>query len=147
MEYRPDQEVRINNIESRAIVVKETKLLLMFRRKNGEEYYVLPGGHMREGETPEQTCIRELFEETAVKIHNIKPALQITDFAKKKPRINYYFISNWESGVPKLNGEEIERCSEENYFEPMWVDFDKISVLTIYSAAAKEWILENIVHK
>ena len=53
---------------SRGIIVENGKLLAMFRRrinnKNEKiEYYVIPGGGIENGETKEETFIRELNEE------------------------------------------------------------------------------------
>ena len=36
-----------------AIVMKDNKILLMYRRRNGFEYYAVPGGHIENGEKPE----------------------------------------------------------------------------------------------
>ena len=41
-------------------------LLLRNRRKNGEDYYDLPGGRLDIGETPEAAVARELQEEAGV---------------------------------------------------------------------------------
>ena len=42
----------------RAIIIKGDKILLMHRKKDGEEFWVYPGGHLELGETPEQAMIR-----------------------------------------------------------------------------------------
>ena len=52
---------------ARAIIFKDNKLLVFFRRKikDGNEitYYAIPGGHVEGNETCEETVIRELKEE------------------------------------------------------------------------------------
>ena len=35
---------------------------------HGDNQYSLPGGHMEIGETPEESCIREVYEETGLEI-------------------------------------------------------------------------------
>ena len=62
-------------INSRAVIIENGKVLTMFRRKtkNGitEEYYVIPGGGIEDGETLEENVKRELSEELNVEIEII----------------------------------------------------------------------------
>ena len=51
-----------------AIIVKDGKILLMHRTRNGQEFYVFPGGGVEEGETNEEACAREISEETTLTI-------------------------------------------------------------------------------
>ena len=117
----------------------------MFRRKNGEEYYTFPGGHMREGEEPVETAIREILEETTVTVVGMEPAFEFRNFVKpKKTKIEYYFVGNWESGDPQLSGEESRRMSEENYYEPMWVPIEDLNSLNLLPMLAKEWVIDDL---
>jgi 8-oxo-dGTP diphosphatase len=50
-----------------ALIIKEDKILLMHRKKEGREYWVFPGGSVEEGETPEEAVIREIMEELSLK--------------------------------------------------------------------------------
>jgi len=146
MDFREDQEIRINNIQCRGFVVKDNKILVMYRKKNGEEYYVFPGGHMRQGEQPEDTVIREIEEETTVKCTIQRKAYKLIDYAKtNKPQTEYYYICNYISGTPRLSGEESRRSTEENYYQPMWIELTQLSNLLVYTAQAKEWIISNLV--
>jgi 8-oxo-dGTP pyrophosphatase MutT (NUDIX family) len=113
----------------------------MFRRRDGEEYYVFPGGHMRFGEKPVDTVRREIEEETTVKVKELKPAFDFFNYLRKERR-DYFFVGRWESGEPVLSGEESRRNDEDNYYEPMWVDRDKIKELNLYPLFAKEWFEE-----
>ena len=143
MEYREDADIRLNNIQSRGIILNGDKVLLMFRRKNGNEYYVFPGGHMRKGETPQETAEREIEEETTIKVRNLELVFEFRNYIRKdKEQIDYYFVGEWKSGEPVLSGEEYRRANEDNYYEPMWIDINKVQELTLYSLAAKEWFME-----
>ena len=48
------------------VIIKENKILLMRRMKNGQEYYVFPGGGVKEGESTETAIIREIKEELSL---------------------------------------------------------------------------------
>jgi len=51
-----------------SILIEKEKVFLIHRQKEGCEYYVLPGGSIEEGETPEAACIREAKEETSLQV-------------------------------------------------------------------------------
>lgn len=54
---------------SAVLIIRDHKILLLERTKSTEPvFYVLPGGGVEAGETPEQAAIRELHEELGVDI-------------------------------------------------------------------------------
>ena len=59
-------------VSSRAIIIKDNKLVVLFRRRirDGKvvEYYSLPGGGLEEGETLEENVLREVNEELGIEI-------------------------------------------------------------------------------
>ena len=48
------------------LVVRDGKILMIKQKREGREYYAIPGGGIEDGETPEQAAIRELWEECNV---------------------------------------------------------------------------------
>lgn len=162
MDYldREDTDFRINNKECRAAIIKDDEILLMFRRKEGVEYYVFPGGHMQIGETPEDTIIREIYEETGVTVTKLRPAYEAKNYEKcikktlsmdeipnrkdctEKILYHYFFLCKWSSGEPRLVGEELRRCTKDNFFEPRWVKLSDMLKLEVYPYSAKGWLRE-----
>ncbi len=51
---------------AQCIVIRDGKILAAVHRHNGEDIYVIPGGGIEAGETPEQAALRELREEANV---------------------------------------------------------------------------------
>lgn len=49
-----------------AILIKNNEILLMWRNKEGKEYWTFPGGGVEGDEKTEEAVIRELREETTV---------------------------------------------------------------------------------
>ena len=47
-----------------AIIVKDGRILMVQQGKHGRVFWNFPGGHIEENETPEDTCAREVKEET-----------------------------------------------------------------------------------
>jgi len=141
MKEPEDSNIRINTIQSRGIILKDDSVLLMYRKKNEEEYYVFPGGHMQEGEEPIETVTREITEETTINVKDLNPAFEFKNFVKeKKVVIDYYYVGYWDKGDPKLSGEESRRCSKDNFYQPLWIPLIDIKSLNIYPLMAKEWV-------
>lgn len=53
---------------ARAIIIEGGKLLLMHRNKEGSQYFTLVGGRASEDETIEQALVREVMEETGLRV-------------------------------------------------------------------------------
>lgn len=120
-------------VSSRGIIIENDYVYLMFRRRikeNGEmkEYYVIPGGGINENETLEENVKREVKEEFLVDV-------KINGYIGKdesEETIANFFSCSIISGTPKLGGEELDRCTESNYYEVRKVkieDLDKIDVM------------------
>lgn len=124
-------------IGARAVIFNGDKVYLMYRRKNGKEYYVLPGGGVENNETLEETVKRELKEEFSVDIKVIG-YLGINEF---NTSINHFFYCEIVSGTPVLGGEEKEQNNENNYYEIRKVDVNDIDKYEIY---AKEMITKAL---
>jgi 8-oxo-dGTP diphosphatase len=140
-----DQDIRIDNQRCAGIVLKNESVLFMYRKKNGREFYVLPGGHMQEGEKAEDTMAREIMEEASINVKEVRLAFEFRDYIKDN--FDYYFLCEYESGELQLGGEEVQKNSAENVYELRWVEFANISELNILPKAAKEWIQETLVEK
>lgn len=110
----------------RAVIIEDNKLLVFFRRKlvNNKmiTYYALPGGHLEENETLEETVIRELKEEMNVDIK----ILDYLGMIKVDGVLEYYYNAKIVGGNIEFGGEELERCNENNYYEIRWLGLDEL---------------------
>ena len=103
------------------LINKETEKILLGMKKRGfgKNKWNGFGGKVEDGENIKQAAIRELFEESGVKVKDAKKLAELTFFFKNKPKWNqvvHVFISNnWK-------GEAIE--SEEML--PKWFNFKDI---------------------
>ena len=134
-------------VSSRGIIIEDEKVYLMFRRKRNndgtfKEYYVIPGGGIEENETLEENLIREMKEEFSI---DVKIEGYLGKDEGEESIANFYSCSII-SGIPTLGGEELEKCTENNYYEIKKVslkDLDNINLLgkdMILKAYNKEFI-------
>ena len=117
----------MKRISARGFVITEKGLAVIFRRKINEkgvkEYYVIPGGGIDEGEDIIEGLKRELKEELDIEV-------EVNDLAFKvetDERIEYFYNCKYISGDFKLNGEELDRMSDSNYYEPTFIEIKDIN--------------------
>ena len=103
-------------IGSRAVVIQNGKLLVT--REEACDYWMLPGGGLEIGETPEECCIREVSEETGYLIEPIEKFLVINEYYGEFHYICHCFICRMiGKGEQKLT--KIEKMRG---LVPKWVD-------------------------
>jgi len=79
------------------IVDKDGKILMIKRaKKEGDLVWAFPGGKVEEGETKEQACIREVYEETGINV-KIKQILGERVHPNTNAKMTY-FLCNYVNG-------------------------------------------------
>lgn len=94
-----------------AIIINENNKILLLRRSPNIEAWqpgkwALVGGGVEEGEEPVDTCKREIYEETGLRINNFKEKFKLQ---RNPDSVEYVFIAKYD-GDPhdiKLNFEHI----------------------------------------
>lgn len=114
---------KFTRIAARGIIKEDGKLALIRSGKYGD--YKFPGGGMEEGESMEDTLIREVLEETGLKVihKSIRYFGKIKEIKRDKEQsrifeqISYYFYCDVyeEMGEPNLTEEE-----EKYEYELIW---------------------------
>jgi 8-oxo-dGTP pyrophosphatase MutT (NUDIX family) len=112
------------------VVIKDDKVLLMHRVKNGKAYYSFLGGRPEAGEAPEQTALRELKEET--NLDGVLGTCLGTVPEKGNEQIGLYFLCTEFSGVAELGGPEKEVSCPENQFKLEWVNKADLKKIIVY---------------
>lgn len=124
------------------IVIRDNKILLMKRVKNGRLYYTIPGGSVEEGETNTGAAEREVYEETRVQMRVIK-LLYRHEFDTGE--VQEYYLCKYLSGEPRLEeSEESAISSETNSYEPLFIPISKLADLPIVPPKIKERLLEAV---
>lgn len=113
------------------IIVKDGKVLLMRRTRDGCAHYIVPGGGIEAGESVEETAVREAKEETNFDIvlgpklwhRHINPLFEETAF----------LVTEF-SGELQLGGPELASLSATIKYDFEWIPLEEACDLPYYPA-------------
>jgi len=101
------------------ILMQDNRVALIERHRAGLHYFTFPGGHVDEGETPEQAAIRETEEELGLQVTPTRLLAQIGWQGKWQ---FYYLVEvtggEFGSGIGK---EMLDPLPERGTYRPMWM--------------------------
>ncbi|MBI2626836.1 MAG: NUDIX domain-containing protein [Parcubacteria group bacterium] len=134
------------------IIIKDSKVLLMHRKRHGDDFYVFPGGRLEDDETVEQALVREMKEEVSLDIINFKKLFQLKNQLKDEYGGYYpgyseeeYFLIESFLGDPVLGGPEKEKMNDQNQYYLEWTDLSKINQIeSLYPKEAINKLLEYL---
>jgi 8-oxo-dGTP diphosphatase len=133
-------------ITGRGLIIKDGKLLLMERWRDGLHYFSIPGGAVESGETIEQAAARELYEEMSLKVQ-LERKLYIMKDADSEHHI---FLCTFSSGQPQLHPDSPESIANtlgKNRFEPRWVPIEEVAKLPfIYWEPMRKPLAHDLLH-
>ncbi len=104
------------------IVMRDGKFLVLQRQgSHGEGTWSVPGGWMELGESFEQASVREIDEETGMKIKNVRFAGVTNNVMldENVHSITIWTMADWAGVEPSIT--EPEKCADQR-----WVDFDTL---------------------
>jgi 8-oxo-dGTP diphosphatase len=129
---------------SRAIIIRENQILLIFRRKQDKEYYVFPGGRVESDEVAEKAVVREVMEETNVSVLAGKLFCRIIDPNNEE---HIFYLCRYLEGFPSFkNSEEEKRSSPDNYYEPKWISLKDLSKLLLYPLEVRDKVISEFLN-
>ena len=132
-------ENRICNFRVAGVLIKNNSILLQ-KEKNGKEYAV-PGGHVRAGETTEQSLIREYLEETGVDIICNRLCWVEETFwewgDKNAHTITFYYLISLENDSELSVKASFPQKDNDNVVLE-WVPLENIETIMVYPQFLKE---------
>ena len=93
------------------IVIKDGTVLLGLRKNShGDGTWAFPGGHLEFGESIKACARREIFEETGIRIKNLRYGPYTNDIfeTEGKHYVTLFILADYESGVPRV--KEPHKC-------------------------------------
>lgn len=131
---------------SAAIIKKDGSYLFMKRVKKDKTYYTTIGGRPEGNETPQETAIREVEEESGLiitlKSHPFICDAEIHSGYYTAPE--YFFWADSITGTPQLGGEEKEENNPENSYELVWVSERDLASITLLPTSIHTRLIKDL---
>ena len=102
-------------VSARALVVEDEKLLLV---GHSPKYWYTPGGRLEAGESLTDCIVREVFEETGlrVKVGDLVHVFEFYDFSEGFHKVECYFLASIEEGNLSLDWKDVGGEVKFRYF-------------------------------
>lgn len=87
-------------------VLRDDRILMVRHVHDGRDYWTLPGGHIKSGESPEQAARRELLEETGV------PLLEIRELFRDEDGVCFLGVCEPDAEATLGSDPDLEAASQ-----------------------------------
>lgn len=92
--YLDDKHVRV-----RALIINEDNEVLLIRSWFGSQQWSLPGGGIKQAETPVEATVREVYEETGLRVA-VEDMHELGTFTNPNPKAHYN-VACFKIDIPK----------------------------------------------
>jgi ADP-ribose pyrophosphatase YjhB (NUDIX family) len=131
---------------ARAIIIEDNKLLVMHRNKQGSQYFTLVGGRVNEGESLEQTLVRELKEETGLDVTEAR--LVFTEEHPEPYNEQYIYLCkvapHADVAIQDTSEEAFLNKIDVNVHKPLWVEAKTFASLPFRTPQLQTAILQAL---
>lgn len=129
---------KVLQFATKAVVIKDRKILSLYIEKNGQKKWDLPGGRIEFGESPEEGLVREVMEETNCRVKSMKLIDTWHRVLESWQIIGVFYICELEG--------EIILSSEHNGYE--WINIDEffnVFTATTFTERMLNWDWKSLV--
>ena len=127
---------------SRAIIVRKSHIALIKRQRAGQTYYVIPGGGREPGETPEQTAIRESYEELGLTVSIDRLLARVVYHGREQ----FFFFAKVTGGHfgtglgPEMTGKY---PPDRGTFTPVWVPLQQVEYINLFPPSIAQLVTDG----
>jgi 8-oxo-dGTP diphosphatase len=109
---------------SSVAIIKDDHILMVRQLYKGEEIWTFPGGSIEAYETPVQAAIREVYEETGLKVEIIKPLVEC--YNERIKGMYYCFLGKVTGGNLALGYDPELINKEQELKEVRWYSISEL---------------------
>ncbi len=133
-------------VSVRAVIVRESEVLLIHRVRGEEEYWVFPGGGVEEGDrTHEEALMRECKEELGVEVRvgTLFTSLKIS--VASQSRQEFFFACEIVGGeLGTGTGPEYQTAStSRGVYSLEWVELNRLGLMDVRPEGVKMQLLQE----
>jgi len=124
------------------ILLQDNKVALIERQRAGLYYFTFPGGHIEQGETPEQAAMREAGEELGLQI----VVRRLVAVGEWQGQAQYYYLSEAVGGVFGTGtGEEMNHPHPgRGSYHPLWIAVSEMLNLAVKPGEMAELVVRSL---
>ncbi len=127
-------------------MIEEDKVALIERFRDGKHYFVFPGGGVNEGETLTEAVVREIDEETGLRV-TVKRKLAEIHFGLSTQ--HYFLVERLSGEFGSGTGEEYTDSDPDNptqgVYIPIWMPVAELPENeNVYPADVSELVVNSI---
>ena len=104
------------------IFQQNDRILVMFRNRFGQIYYIIPGGGVEPSESLTEAAYREAYEETSL---NITLGIKISEQPMYGQQTHTFLVTAF-SGKMAVGGPEGTRQAPDNIYQLIWVPLNDL---------------------
>ena len=115
-------------IRAGVVLIEDGKVALIERHRAGKHYFVFPGGGVDAGETPEQAAIREMEEETGLRVTVLRKLAEVHFGLSEQV---YYLVDRLDGEFGTGTGIELTDSDPddptEGIYIPIWMPLEELT--------------------
>jgi 8-oxo-dGTP pyrophosphatase MutT (NUDIX family) len=121
------------------ILIEENKLALIERHRAGRHYFSFPGGGIDEGESPQQSAIREAEEELGILVEIKQKVVELVFNEKAQ---HYFLVEKISGEFGTGTGEEYgEYNPTHGTYQPVWMPLTDVLNNNVLPRELADWVV------